>query len=217
MRGSRVVVCLWPGLAALWRTGSPAALGSATLFSLLLNTALVVNYIWFETMSGPPRLALWLVVAVYWLVSIVVSARWLARQDQPAKSADAEDLLAGAQGEYLRGNWIEAELRLLKLLGRKPRDLEARLLLATLYRHTGRLAEAAAELAHLERFEATVQWRWEIGRERKRLDELAARQPERTEPDKSSSLSIGEDGESGVAPPPVEVGGPTPGRLAVAA
>jgi hypothetical protein len=77
---------------------------------------------------------------------------------------------------------VDAELTLLKLLGQRADDADVRLMLASLYRHCGRLREAEAELRYLERFESAVKWRWEIAQERQLLAERADRQRRLAEP-----------------------------------
>ncbi|MGD9648919.1 MAG: hypothetical protein AB7U73_24620 [Pirellulales bacterium] len=164
--------CLWPGLAPLWLRGQWSALALAAGFSLLLNAALAVSLVWTELVSPPARGAIWLAVAAIWTTSLIVSARWLAQERRRERLDRGQDLLPRIQGEYLQGHWIEAEAGLLDLLADRPRDAEARLLLATLYRHTSRVEEAASQLGHLERLDTALQWQWEIARERDRLREL---------------------------------------------
>jgi hypothetical protein len=84
---------------------------------------------------------------------------------EPAQDEAGQDLFRSAQSEYLRGNWFQAEAILLRLLERDPRDAEARLLLATLLRHTKRFKEAREQLACLARFESAERWTEEIERE----------------------------------------------------
>jgi hypothetical protein len=52
------------------------------------------------------------------------------------------------------------------LLRKNLRDLEARLMLATLLRHSGRVDEAKRQLDTLARFEGAGKWELEIQRER---------------------------------------------------
>jgi hypothetical protein len=168
-QGMQWSTCLWPGLAPLWLRGQWSALALAAGFSLLFNAALAVSLVWTELVSPTVRGAIWLAIAAIWTTSLVVSARWLAQERRRERLDRGQDLLPRIQGEYLQGHWIEAETGLLDLLTVRPRDAEARLLLATLYRHTGRVLEAVRELGHLERLDTALQWQWEIARERERL------------------------------------------------
>jgi len=55
--------------------------------------------------------------------------------------------------DYLKGNWFEAERKLNVLMRRDEHDLEARLLMATLLRHTKRFDDATHQLNLLVRLE----------------------------------------------------------------
>jgi cytochrome c-type biogenesis protein CcmH/NrfG len=71
--------------------------------------------------------------------------------------------------EYLQGSWFEAETKLLGLLRSAPRDVEARLLVATLLRRTRRHAEALDQLDRLERLRDAAKWSREISEERQHI------------------------------------------------
>ena len=71
----------------------------------------------------------------------------------------------------MKGDYYRAEHVLEGLLRRNLRDVDARLMLATLLRHTGRLDEAAGELDALARLEGAGKWELEMRREREFLTE----------------------------------------------
>jgi thioredoxin-like negative regulator of GroEL len=71
----------------------------------------------------------------------------------------------------LKGNWFEAERGLYRLLRENDHDLEARLLLATLFRHTKRFEEATRQLNQLARLDGAQRWALEIQREGQLLAE----------------------------------------------
>jgi predicted Zn-dependent protease len=101
---------------------------------------------------------------VSWGVSAGFSAWWNRRHE--ARRADPEaDRFDQALDGYLKGNWIEAERLLGGLLRRDDRDVDARLMLATLLRHTRRFDEATRELNRLVRLEGAQKWALEIRRE----------------------------------------------------
>jgi thioredoxin-like negative regulator of GroEL len=81
-------------------------------------------------------------------------------------------LFIRAQLEYLNRHWLEAEELLATLLAGRDQDAEARLMLATLYRHTGRFAEADECLTRLERMDSGDRWCVELARERRLLESL---------------------------------------------
>jgi tetratricopeptide (TPR) repeat protein len=83
-------------------------------------------------------------------------------------------LFIRAQQEYLRGDWDEAERLLRRCLQIWPRDIEARLLLATMLRHSRRLFDASEELAHLIKFDESINWISEIRREEELIQIIAA-------------------------------------------
>jgi thioredoxin-like negative regulator of GroEL len=70
---------------------------------------------------------------------------------------------------YLRGDYYQAEQVLDGLLRQNMRDLDARLMLATLFRRAGRFEEATRQLDTLVRFEGAGKWELEIRGERRRL------------------------------------------------
>jgi tetratricopeptide (TPR) repeat protein len=171
MRGPRWAYCVWPGLPQLWLQGSWSSLGVAASFALVLNLALVSTLVWTELLPPSVRSATWLLAGVMWTASAIASYRWLGTLgfDQADAVADAW-YLSGVE-EYLKGNWFEAEVTFNRLVARDPRDIEARLMLATLFRHTGRHDEAHAQLDHLQRLAGAEKWRQEVRRE---LELLAA-------------------------------------------
>ena len=77
----------------------------------------------------------------------------------------SDQLYRAAQQQYLAGDWLRCEQLLMQLLKLDKRDIEARLLLATLWRHLGRTEEAARQLQRLERLEAAAPWSYEIAQE----------------------------------------------------
>ena len=77
--------------------------------------------------------------------------------------------------EYLKGNWFEAERKLNRLLRRADHDLEARLLMATLMRHTKRYEDATHQLNLLVRLDGSHRWALEIHREGELLTEARKR------------------------------------------
>lgn len=171
MNGVRWVACLWPGLPQLWLQGRWSALSLAIGFSLVLNTAMTLSFVWPQWVSAPARTTLWTVVAIAWFGSTLTNL-WNARAGRSSdRQTSHSDPFTTALNEYLKGHWIEAENLLVQLLRRDPADADARLLLATLQRHTGRLEEARETLRRMERYESAVKWELEIRNERQRLDE----------------------------------------------
>jgi hypothetical protein len=170
-RRVRLILCLWPGLPQLWLVGARSGLALAIGFAALLDLLLLTSLLWTEWVEGAFRVAGWTAVAVLWSVSIVTGRRW--SQDHLSNTARPreEDLFPRALGEYLKGNWYEAEAACKNLLRRVSGDVQARLLLATLLRRTQRWPEAREQLAMLSRLEAAASWEFEIADELERLAE----------------------------------------------
>jgi cytochrome c-type biogenesis protein CcmH/NrfG len=70
---------------------------------------------------------------------------------------------------YLKGDYYQAEHILEDLLRRNLRDLDARLMLATVLRRTDRVSEAVRQLDAMARFEGAGKWQCEMQRERRLL------------------------------------------------
>jgi hypothetical protein len=151
------------------------AIGFTALANLLAAAALV----WTEWL---PTRAEWMalgVLVVVWLVAWVEARadrrRWLTQwsEIETAPPVDggprSDEWFREAQYAYLAGDWVSAEKALVKLLKHDSRDAEARLMLATLWRHEGRFEPADRELDRLERLETAAPWEFEIARERERI------------------------------------------------
>ena len=137
----------------------------AAAFTLLVNLLLLGTLVWTEWLLPSVLWGGWLIVAALW-----IGSAWVAYLDQRAPDPDESsepDWFCDAQTYYLQGNWYETETLLGLCLKRNSRDLEARLLLASLKRRTGRLGEASEQLDQLERQEASARWAVEIREERK--------------------------------------------------
>jgi tetratricopeptide repeat protein len=156
---------LWPGLPQLWFSGLWSGLVLAAGFAVLFNLLLLASLVWVELLS-PLHLRLgWLAIGTLWCGSAVLSAGY-ARRGATRGTTSAEALFREALSEYLQGSWFEAETVLGRLLQRHPRDVEARLLLATLLRHARRFPEALDQLDRLERLRDATKWTHEIAGER---------------------------------------------------
>jgi hypothetical protein len=173
MRRSPWTTCLWPGLPQLWSHGSwlglAVALGAAAAFNVLL----LVSFGWSELIGHSYRNISWAAFAAVWVAAVVWSLRERRRQVGLGRAEEGQDAFADAIEHYLKGDYYQAERLLDGLLRRNARDLDARLMLATLMRRTGRREKAAEQLDVLERLEGAEKWQLEIERERQRLAEAA--------------------------------------------
>jgi hypothetical protein len=157
---------LWPGLPGLWMHGRWSSLVLAAGFALLLNLALAGTFLWPDLWEWQINAAAWPILAIVWAVSFWHSRRASFEPDfsAPAASPDA-DLFIQAQTEYLKGNWDTTRRLLTQRLTAAPRDLESRLLLATMLRRTGSSEPARHQLQSLQRLDGSAFWQREIDHE----------------------------------------------------
>lgn len=161
----------------MWTRGSWAHFVLAVGFTALANVLAAATAVWTEWLSGSVRGVAWATLGVVWILAwLETRADWrrlMAERSLGERGADPVELadrgFRGALASYLAGDWVSAEQTLLKLLRLDPRDAEARLMLATLWRHEGRLDAAAQQLDQLELLETAADWGSEIAWERERI------------------------------------------------
>jgi hypothetical protein len=169
---------LWPGLPQVWLRGSWVGLALAIGFTAIANVLLAATLVWDEWLPAQARGIGLAGLGVIWVVALVegrsewrrLLAEWST--DAPAElipDPRSDQMFRDAQVAYLAGDWVSAEQTLVELLRLDARDAEARLMLATLWRHEGRFDAASAELDRLERLETAAPWQDEITRERERI------------------------------------------------
>jgi hypothetical protein len=173
MRRMPWAIYLWPGLPQLWFGGLSAGLVLATGCAILLNLLLLASFVWIELLDAWHLWLGWSAIGLLWTASAIMSA-WFGRREAAPQEAAVGDLFREALSEYLQRSWFEAERILERLLHSYPRDVEARLLLATLLRHTGRHCEALDELGRLELLRDADHWAVEIASERRLLAQAQA-------------------------------------------
>lgn len=199
MRWGQLILCGWPGLAQLWLRGSYPSLIWAIGFSLVLNLALVSTFLWPALLGNVYPAIAWPIIFLVWLVSTWASLTVVEQLSAPPKMSSEQErnefspenegiincdsqpdldtvashtLFNRAQREYLKGHWTEAESLLKQRLIQAERDIEARLFLATLYRHTDKLDFASDQLDQMEKLDDSVHWKFEINRERQLIDQI---------------------------------------------
>lgn len=175
------VVYLWPGLPQVWRSGHFAALGVAFGFAVVLNFLLLGTVVWSELLDPRLRTLGWSVAAVVWGVWAVLSIRIDSRHSGFPQEIRRDGQFALVIEQYLKRNWFEAEHLLQTIIRENPSDADARLMLASLLRRTGRTEEAAAQLLVVESLPGAAKWSCELRRERALLQadraEAAEAQP----------------------------------------
>jgi len=166
MRRTPWSLYLWPGLPQIWLHGSWSGLVVALGAAVLLDVLLLVSFGWTELVGQNLRNILWAIFVVAWIAAIFWSRKQCRRQAVVCGLEPREDSFGQAVDCYLKGDGYQAEQILEGLLRRNVRDLDARLMLATLLRRAGRLAEATRQLDALVRFEGAEKWELEIQEER---------------------------------------------------
>ena len=170
MRWARWFTPLWPGLTQLWFSGTWWGVAVGCGFAWLLNLAVMSTLVWTEWIDPWQRLGVWVLLLLIWTASVALSFRQLLGFDPVKTAKTAEDLFRHAQREYLSGNWIQAEQLLTRLTSNNGKDVEAHLMLASLLRRTGQLAEASDRLRRLAAMDGAEKWGHEIDRERQLLE-----------------------------------------------
>lgn len=163
------LTCLWPGLPDIWWRGRLSALPTALAFAFALNLLLVARFIYPEWLAFSfVRVAGWVGVLA-WFYCTIKNVRRLPALIQPRATSDKPDRFVDAQAAFLHCDWGRAELRLKDCLAVEERDPPALLLLAAVYRHTGRLEFARVCIDTLRNTEAADRWWLEVDAEEKRL------------------------------------------------
>jgi len=180
MRRMPWAMLLWPGLPQLWLRGQWTGLTKAVGAAVLLNVVLVSSFGWSELVSSRTRNILCVSVALFWAASVVAAYVQTRRRPNRKPGTPAKDTFGRALDLYLKGDYFQAECLLVEMLARDKRDLDARLMLATLYRHAQRYEEAVKQIDTLVRFEGAEKWALEIERERVLIVEGKKRTDEAT-------------------------------------
>jgi hypothetical protein len=84
--------------------------------------------------------------------------------------AISDKLFLNARNQYFKGNWFESESIINQILAESPHDIETRLLLLTLLRHTNRNEEALIQITDIQKWDEAKQWEFEIKRELELLE-----------------------------------------------
>jgi hypothetical protein len=175
MRKMPWVMYLWPGLPQLWMWGHWTGLVTAVVAAAILDLLLLGSFGWSELFAGHMRTAVWATAVVAWSLAVAWSARRCRRQIAATSHEPGTDTFSEALNYYLKGDYFQTERLLEVLLRVNARDLDARLMLATLMRRTGRFDEAAKQLDALVRFDGVAKWQLEIEHEREQLAEAKTR------------------------------------------
>ncbi len=170
MRKRPWAIYVWPGLPHIWSSGSWSALGVAAIAAVMLSAATVCSFGWTELMTPAMRKVVWALLGAVWCMAAIVSAVKLRHEAAKDEAGGCENPFGRAVDLYLKGDYYQVERVLNKLLRENARDLDARMMLATVLRHTGRYGEAWKQLDQLVCFDGAEKWELEIQRERELLN-----------------------------------------------
>jgi hypothetical protein len=175
MEARYYLTCLWPGLAEVWWRGRLTGLPAAVAFTFALNLYLIARYLYPEWIAGGlVSIGFWVGLLV-WAFYVIHSIREVPGLIAPRSVSEKPDRFPEAQAAYLRGEWPEAEGLLTDVLAIEPRDPPALMLLAGVYRYTGRLEAATLLMNEIRRLEVADSWWLEVQAESRRLESAIAR------------------------------------------
>jgi hypothetical protein len=165
-----ILLHCWPGLAELWTGGSLRGLTIAVIFGVVLQLAMVASLLWPGWLGPLSRTVVWFCVVGFWCIGAAEGfARACGWGGPRGTGIDVEHLFQTAQREYLRGEWQEAERLLVQILAADAGDVDARILLAMVYRRSDRLGPARKQLRQLSAMEGAAKWQFEVLGERQLL------------------------------------------------
>lgn len=165
MFAARWILSLWPGLPQLWWRGTWQSMSIAVAFSALLNGALLTTFVEGVAWSPWLRIGLWVCVIMTSLAACAMRVFDQTEVVSRESQREREAAFALAQLQYMKGHWFEAEKQARWLLGTEPHDTEARLLLASILRRSGRSSEATKQLTRLAKSVDSFPWQLEIEQE----------------------------------------------------
>jgi|GEM_PF-455477 len=171
------LMCFWPGLPNAWIHGNLRALVACICFGWVTSILLLATFVWPEWLSQITYAGLGIASVAAWILGSAHNHWNLTTWLTPPEHDDG-GAFQQAQDHYLKGDWFEAEAKLLSIVSENPRDAEAQLLLAGVLRHTGRWQAARRRLDQLEFLQAAANWRFEIQRERALVERGAAEESE---------------------------------------
>ena len=172
MRVSHRWQCLWPGLPQLWSRGCWWGLSYAVIFTVLVNFVLAATFLWSNWVDWAIVATGWIGACAVWFVFASVAV-WHSPQSNGMIEEQSNDLLyREAQQKYLSRDWLEAESILEKLIRKDSLDIDAHMLMATIYRRTRRWDQSRRALRTLEGIERSKKWQLEIQQERETLNRL---------------------------------------------
>ena len=174
----------WPGARGIHRYGRWSFLLIAIAFSVLSCAMIFVHIHWTQLISNQRVQNLTIVIYVFiWLALLLKSSKIERKIRHKQRIPEPEkDIFRDAQFHYLQGNWFETECCLNMLLKRNARDVDAMLMMATLFRHIKRIDEAIALIKQLDLLEESHRLKYEIRSEKRKIMRVIASQKKSGQP-----------------------------------
>ena len=166
------ITAVCPGLSGLISYGRWTHLVITGIFTLFLNTVLILNFYWTSLLPESWYKWTYISLGVAWLVLSAMSSAFSKRFESTRLLDSHGELYLEVLNHYLKGEWEKTECCAKAILRYNPNDVEVLLLLATLYRHTRRLDLAQETLTRLQLLEMSDKWYFEIYSEKMFLNEL---------------------------------------------
>ena len=94
MRRVRWITLVWPGLTDLWLFGGWWGLAIACSFAWLANLAIVSSFVWTDWIGAWSRAGVWVLLAVSWTASVVLSFRQLRGNQAVLAEGDCRGLVS---------------------------------------------------------------------------------------------------------------------------
>lgn len=200
-------------MAALWvRPTLMGWLGSAAT-AVVFHLALAATILWPEWLSPQERMLVWIALGVAWLSGVAWSYQFLRREEARQHRRPAEDRFPAATEAYLRGNLAAAESLVREILRECPRDVEAALLLATIWRRREQFDAAEKLLRNLARLDLAIPWLWDIERELLRIQKSREEKADEPSPQPEEEQTPVEEPVAGEPPPSSQKTVPLPERV----
>lgn len=166
LKTSRIASYFWPGYRKAWDETDHQSAVVAIAFAWMM---VFIGFNLFYWTSWYPEWLINLATVILLVISIGHGAKRVLFGESLSGSAitigaleEAEQSFRLAQESYLQGSYFEAEQHLLKNLAINEADTESALLLASVYRRSGKFLEALETLAQLQLKERSERWMTEI-------------------------------------------------------
>jgi hypothetical protein len=158
---TRSLFSFWPGACKAWDRTDTTSLWIAIGFSWSTCLAIATTCLWEEWLHAWLRFLLCFVLVAFACASgarVILFGEVIPEDTKPAR----DERFRKAQESYLQGSYFEAEQQLLKNLAINESDIESALLLASVYRRSGKFRESLETLSQLQLKERSARWTTEI-------------------------------------------------------